>query len=122
MEGKVNESSLKTTYKDCISEKMRPYTRDLIKAAQDVHAMIHTFNLTVLEIHNADFVKDPRKTISRICTFLDLPCPEDYLQACYDKAYKTESKSRNLVVWPDDVLAEVEAAVVSILFFRRYSC
>ncbi len=56
-----------------------------------------------------------------ICTFLEIPCPEDYLQACYDKAYKTESKSRHLVAWPEDVQADVDAAVRSIPFFRRYS-
>ena len=83
--------------------------------------MIRTLNLTVLEIHGADFVRDPRETISRICTFLDVPCPEDYLQACYDKAYKTCSKSRNLIAWPEDVLADVEARMDKIPFFRRYN-
>ena len=42
-------------------------TLALMKSAQ---TMIRDCNLTVLEIHNVDFVHNPRDTMQRVCDFL----------------------------------------------------
>ncbi len=119
--GKVNETTLKVQYKELIAKALLVQTKYIIGLAKSVVKMIHRLNLTVLDIHNADFVRDPKEVISRICSFLDLQCPQDYLQACYDKAYKTPSKSRNLLAWPEDVLTDIAGSMEKIPFFRWYS-
>ncbi len=119
--GEVDQTTLKVEYKDRISKALYQFKLYFFNLAEGVDEMIHRLNLTVLEIHNADFVRDPKEVISRICTFLDLQCPQDYLQACYDKAYKTPSKSRNLLAWPEDVLTDIAGSMEKIPFFRRYS-
>ena len=35
-------------------------------------------------------------TIQQICDFFEVECSEDYLQQCYDKTFKTLSRSRDL--------------------------
>ena len=78
-------------------------------------------NWKVLDIHNADFVKEPVKTVKRICAFLKVDCPEGYLQACKQKAYSSSSKTRRLVAWPKKMLAEIAESMKKFPFFHRYS-
>jgi len=37
--------------------------------------------MRVVKIHSEDFVADPQKTVRSICSTLDLPCPEEYVEA-----------------------------------------
>ena len=83
--------------------------------------MIHPLNLTVIEIHYADFIKDSRKTIRNICKFLDLECPVDYVQACHEKAYTSNSRSRDLLAWTQTLIANVSDRMSKYSLFRRYS-
>ena len=87
-------------------------------ASQD---MIKSCNLNVLEIHHADHVRDPKGTMKQICDFLKVEITEEYLQQCYDRAFKSLSKSRETVVWNQHVLRIVEEGIKTYQFFHRYS-
>ena len=86
-----------------------------------VQRMIHTFHLNVLEVHAEELIRDPKLTIQRICGFLEVTCPEDYLQQCYDKTYKSVSRTRDTVSWSSAALAFVSDMIREYSFFRRYS-
>ena len=103
----------KTTF----AEKTSVIFRE-VKAVDD---MIAALNLTVLEIHSADFVRDPKHTLRSICDFLDLQCPEGYLQACYDKTYKSTSRTRDVLVWDEQMIEDIESKMKRYTFLRRYS-
>ena len=75
----------------------------------------------VLELHNSDLVDDPWAALTKICSFLDIECPPDYLKSCSDKVFKSVSKSRELVVWPQTLRNEMEAMMDRYQFFHRYS-
>ena len=75
----------------------------------------------VLELHNSDLVKDPRSTLNKICTFLDVDCSQKYLKVCADKVFKTVSNTRELVVWPPSTRKKVENLIKEHSFFSRYS-
>ena len=97
------------------------WTNTVFEEVKAVDDMIKTVNLTVLEIHSADFIRDPKHTLRSICTFLDLQCPEDYLQACYDKTYRSESRTRDVLVWDEQEIEDIESEMKQYTFLRRYS-
>ena len=115
--GEINS----TNKGDAGSEAMYAETNDLFKQVKAVDDMIPALNLTVLEIHSADFIKDPKHTLRSICTFLDLKCPEDYLQACYDKTYRSVSRTRDVLVWDEQLIEDIESKMKQHTFLRRYS-
>ena len=87
----------------------------------NVWNMIRDCNLTVLEVHIADLIRSPRDTLERVCDFLDLECPEDYLQACSNKAYTVMSKTRFLVEWPQTLRQRVSEQIQHYPYFQRYT-
>lgn len=90
------------------------------RKARNIQKMRKELNLTVLEIHNSDLIHYTRETIQTICKFLDVDCPEWYLELCDEKVYKQVSRSRLLVNW-DGVRAVVKTKMRSYPFFSRYT-
>jgi len=75
----------------------------------------------VIEIHADEFVADPRKTVRGICSALSLPCPEQYVEACYEKTFRKASKSRYNMKWSPDLLQYIENKMKDFSFFSRYT-
>ena len=96
-------------------------TNHTLGLMQSTHDMIRDYNLTVLEIHNVDLVHDPRGTMQRVCDFLDLECPKDYLQQCSDKVYTSVSKTRLLVEWPQYLRQRVFEEMHKYPSFQPYT-
>jgi len=103
--------------------QLKHTSRDVLQKAAVTHAMIHDpkLNFTILEIHNADYVKYPKKTVQRICDFVEVECSEEYLQACEDKAFKSTFKTRELLDWPPELINQMEQEMRKYKFFERYS-
>ena len=87
----------------------------------NVWNMIRDCKLTVLDIHIVDLIHSPRDTLQRVCDFLDLECPEDYLQACTNKAYTGVSKTRLLVEWPQPLRQRVSEQIQRYPYFQGYT-
>ena len=86
-----------------------------------VQNMSHDCGFKMLDVHNVDLIRDPKGTMQQICDFLDLECPAEYLQECYNKTFKTLSITRNRVVWTKKARAVIEDGIKNIPFFQRYS-
>lgn len=60
--------------------------RRVIRLDNESKAVTEIMNLVgpsnVSEIHNIELVRDPKSILTKICTFLEVDCPPDYLQAC----------------------------------------
>ena len=89
--------------------------------AQAVQEMVPLCGMNVLEVHSEDVVKDARRQLLRMCEFLQVDCPESYLQACESKVYKSVSRTRDLVYWPPIIRAQVEQKIEKYSFFRGYT-
>ena len=76
--------------------------------------------IKVIEIHLDEFVADPRKAVRGICSALSLPCPEQYVEACYEKTFRKSSKSRYNMKWSPYMLQYVENKMTDFSFFSRY--
>ena len=89
--------------------------------ARAVHEMVPFCGMTVLEVHNEDFIQNPRRELQRLCKFLDVDCPEGYLEVCEKKTYNKISRTRDLIYWPLSLKQTVEEAIKKYPFFRGYS-
>ena len=72
-------------------------------------------------MHLEDLVESPRVEILKICNFLGISCPEDYVSACTEKLFKETSKSRHSIEWPDEALDKVHSIIQLIPHLKRYS-
>ena len=93
----------------------------VFESAKAVQGMIKASNLKVLHVHTEELVRDPKSAIQSICDFLQLECPEDYLQQCQDKTFHTVSRTRDLVVWSPGLQTYVETKMNEFSFFHGYS-
>ena len=100
-------------------DKVQDYVTSIFHFAEAVSRIKQFAN--VYEIHLEDFIRDPKKSIWNICTTLDLPCPTEYIDRCYEKAYKTISKSRHSMEWDPVVRQRIEEEMNNYNFFSRYS-
>ena len=77
-------------------------------------------NLTVLNVHNIDFIEDTKTIMQQLCWFIGIQCSEEYLQMCSEKAYSSVSRTRHLVEWPPRMVKEVEERMLPYRHFWRY--
>jgi hypothetical protein len=93
----------------------------LYKEVMAVHDMMEACNLTVLEIHNEEFIHNPRKEMKSVCEFLGLGCSESYLNMCEQMTYKNVSRTRDSVEWTTEIKGLIETHMLQLPFFKRYS-
>lgn len=74
-----------------------------------------------LELHNSELVTDPKSALTKICAFLEVDCSAKYLKTCSEKVFKSVSKSRELVVWPQTIRNRMDDLIRRYPFFHRYS-
>lgn len=107
--------------KHCNDYGINYHTNRTFCIVQKVDSFLKRTNLKALDVHHADLIREPRKTISMVCRFLNLPCPEDYLDACEKKAYSEQPKTRLLVSWPEKLVEMVHQLSRPYSFLWRYS-
>ena len=81
-------------------------------------------HIPVIEIHIEDYIRDPKGSIQQMCKVLGLPCPQDYIHECQGKAYKTVSRSRDLIEWTDSpvsLISMVRKNIARFSFFHGYT-
>lgn len=97
-------------------------TSIILRKAKAIHEIEEmNYNWNFIRLYSEDFIRDPKRTMAALCTFLGIECTEEYLQQCVDKTFSSVSKSRRLIVWNPSTLAEINRAIQTIPFLRRYS-
>lgn len=67
-----------------------------------------SLNLDVIEIHNKHLISDPRGILLKLCKFLEVTCSNSYLDICSKKIFKTESRTRHMIMWNDKHLKMIQ--------------
>ena len=75
----------------------------------------------VLTIHSSDLVHSPQETILRMCAFFQVNVPDRYLKVATEKVYKTVSRTRELVEWPEKLVATVADRMKPYTILHRYN-
>ena len=101
-------------------EQMEP----VITVFEDASAVLlvkTTTTIDVLDIHIEDFIQDPKTAVTRLCSVLDVPCPQDYIESCYKKSYKNVVRTRDRIEWNLDVMKYISQQINKYSFFQGYS-
>ncbi len=114
-------ATMKKVYRD--DRILKECIKMIMNHAQAIQSMKQDLklNMTILEVHNSDYVNEPKRTVQRICDFLEVECSEEYLQACEEKAFKSTFRTRQLVEWPPELRTLMEQQMRNVRFFDRYS-
>ena len=89
--------------------------------AKAVKEMVPLCDMKVIEVHSENLIRSPRKQLQRLCNFLDVHCSEEYMQRCESKIFPEVSRTRDKIVWPPDVKADVQNRMQHFPFFRGYT-
>jgi hypothetical protein len=75
----------------------------------------------VFEVRHEEIVAHPERELARLCGFLNLEAPEDYLRDCTGMVFRSPSKSREKVEWSPEDVEEVRRRSAEFGFLRGYS-
>lgn len=117
----VKYSGANVTHRYNDTTKLRRHVRAVAARAGVNAELMQKYHLNTLEVHNSEFVLEPRATCEKICQFLGVVCPDLFLQECRDKAFPEVSKTRSTVVWSEDLIADVQELISRYHFFKNYS-
>src|SRR5436190_1062411 len=62
----------------------------------------------LLDVRHEDLVADPARELDRLCTFLDIDAPDEYLAACASIVFPSARRPRDGRDWPDPVTHQIE--------------
>ncbi|MDP9479667.1 MAG: sulfotransferase [Actinomycetota bacterium] len=75
----------------------------------------------VFEVRHEEIVADPERELRRLCAFLNLEAPEDYLRDCSGMVFRSPSRSRNKVEWSPEDVEDTRRRSEKFDFLRGYS-
>ena len=87
---------------------------------RSIQMLRHKYNLNFMAVHGKDLIADPKTTILSMCNFLGVSCSDDYLEACDNKIFKTESKTRYKITWTKGLTATVQDNIMNFDSLKRY--
>ena len=99
-------------------QKLNYYTRLIFWFAETI-MKVSKF-VEVVTIHSEDLVQHPQAVILQYCEVLGVLCPENYVEACSERVFSHISRSRDQVVWEQEVVQYIERRMKLIPFFSKY--
>ena len=113
-----NSEKNKTSYPD-----LRVWVDYMFIRFRAVREIIDTIigRENTIEIHNCDLVADSKATLSKLFEFLEVETTEHYLDVCAEKVFKSVSRSREWVVWPQQQVDLVEKQIQQFSMLSRYN-
>lgn len=74
----------------------------------------------LLSVKHETFVRHPQAVLRRMCEFLGVEAPQDYLDACAGILYQSPAKSRHKVPWSADLIDAVQHQIGRFDFLHGY--
>lgn len=75
----------------------------------------------IFEERHEFLIENPKDYLKRLCCFLNLDCPQDYLEDCARVVSVSPHRSRNEIEWSVDMLHSVEEMIGQFDFLKEYS-
>ena len=122
---KIKESGDEQAYKDAKfrAEDLKELIQRVARYTKAISEMIDLLGSeNVWQVHNMDLVNNPKATMMEMCDFFNVCCSDDYIQTCVDSVFKSVSKTRELVHWPQTEKQLVKDKIINTFpFFNRYT-
>jgi len=74
-----------------------------------------------LDVRHEDLIENPQSVLKKICDFLEVESPEDYLKDCASIIFESPNKSRYKVNWDDQQIQRVQNGISCFDFLQGYS-
>jgi hypothetical protein len=100
-----------------------------LQAAIREYFLLHRTNEAIIErvgaeavatVYHDDVSADPKRELTRLCSFLGVEAPADYLDACASVVFPEPRRSRERIDWPKDALADVARRMARHPLLARY--
>jgi hypothetical protein len=101
-----------------------------LEEAADTYFRLAADNMTVGsvardgELHRVRFeqlVADPRGELNRLCAFLDVDAPVEYIDACASIVFDSPRRTRTSAPWTPALIADVERRIAGVDFLSGYT-
>ncbi|XP_065193529.1 uncharacterized protein LOC135824746 [Sycon ciliatum] len=99
-----------------IHNTARRYFARLVAGVEMVKAM----DYPMLDIHCEDLIRSPSEQMKRMCAFLGVDCPQDYMQDSASIIHSKPSVTRNLVNWADSTKELMIREMKKHSFLEKY--
>ena len=107
------------TYSD--PELVSSIAEDYFDMLQSTEEVLHLANKS-MDVHCRDLVSNPKVEIRRMCDFFEVECPKEYIEKSAAMVFPEESKTSELVEWPEEARDYVRKQLSGDRFpyLRRY--
>lgn len=95
------------------------YYFSLAETVADVKRRVPEADL--LDVRLEEFISNPKSELARMCAFLGVDAPEDYLADCAAIVYESPNKSRHKVTWTSEQIEEVARRSERLDFLAGYT-
>lgn len=116
---KLNASA---DHKLCDIQQLQKQVNRTITLATHVNEFLRTTDLEVLNVHLVDVIEDQNRTLHSLCNYLGVDCSPKYLSTCASTLYKKISRTRNAVIWPEELIDKIYQEIIKPFpSFWRYT-
>jgi len=76
---------------------------------------------SVVSLRHEDLVAQPHEELSRVCAFLGVDAPDDYLDACAGILFPSQSRTRHSIEWTDEQRRRIDTGIAEFDALDGYS-
>ena len=92
-----------------------------IRRAEAAKRLKQKYGSSVLSLPSHGFLFHPKEYMRKLCDFLEVPCEEEYLDACSKLLRNKPSVTRTLVVWTEEQKKRVYDFIDKTPFLKSYT-
>ena len=72
-------------------------------------------------LRSEDVIASPSLELRKICKFLNIQCSNKYINDCASIVYSKYSKSRNSIIWDEEIKSNMYDYMKKIPFYSQYN-
>ena len=92
-----------------------------MKYAQTNIEVMRLFPGQVHTLRSEDVIANPSLELRKICKFLNIQCSTKYLNDCAGIVSSKSSKSRNGIIWDEEIKRNMSDYMKQIPFYSQYN-
>jgi hypothetical protein len=74
-----------------------------------------------VDFRHEDVIENPEAVLQQVCDVFELPCSQDYVQACAALVFPSPNKTREKHPWDPDLIELVARHIEDYPFLQSYT-